>query len=195
MAGGGKGKDAGDIDVEVDAETASSMTLDLLGFDDINVEVGGTERPLRSVMEVGGTGQPLNTRTEVILPQPMKTEMRTELAITEPIVTEMTTDARIDVEPVVVDLCVTLGIRDLPRQCIRRPYRRHLGLTFFGMQIVGLDWSGESSIVIDDLPTRPHVEVGGETVPRRGPGHRKQRDPVVVSEPGAGEGLRIRLGS
>lgn len=169
-------------DVEIDAETSSDMTIDVVGLDDINIELGGT-------------GTPLHTKSEIVLPQPLRAEGRTEIAVTEPIVTQMTTDAKLDVEPVVVDLCLTLGIQRLPRQCIKHPYRRHLGLSVFGVEVMGLDWSGESSVVIDDLPSRPHVEAGGEHAPRPGSGRREQRATTMLSKPERREGgLHIRLG-
>lgn len=197
MGGGGKGKGGGgDVDVDVDSDSfsTSSMTLDLIGLDDINVGMGGTDKPLSTVMQVGGTDKPMHTITEMRLPQPLQTEMSTSLAITEPIRTEMTTDARIDVEPVVVDLCLTVGVRDLPRQVIRRPYHRQIGLRLLGVELLGLEWSGESSTIIDDLPSRPHVEGGGGAASgARGRPH-EARETVRVTPPGAPGGLRIVLG-
>ena len=115
-----------------------------------------------------------------------------ELRITEPIETVSTvranTDSRFDVEPVVVDLCVDVGLSRLPRAAIRQPYKSHFGVQVLGTELFGFDWVGEADTVIDDLPDRGPTVIGGPPTDHdRGTGHR--RAPVVDDGPG----LRIRL--
>jgi hypothetical protein len=163
-----------------------NVALDLIGLEDIN---------LSTELKVP---EPIHTKAELILPQPLKTESRAELAVTEPIVTQMSMDMAVDVKPVVLDLCLNVGLNKLPRTCIRRPYDRHFGFTLFGLEVVGFNMSGESQIVIDDLPPRSHVEVGGH--PGGGSQHdhgHKHDHPAHGSPPAVGragdDGLRIRL--
>ena len=104
---------------------------------------------------------PIHTKMELLLPQPLETKSSSELAITQPIVTEVNADLTMDVKPVVVDLCLTLSVGKLPRTCVRRQYDRHMGLTFFGVELVGFNRSGESQFTLDELLPRSHFELGG----------------------------------
>jgi hypothetical protein len=63
----------------------------------------------------------------------------------------MSTDLDVDVKPVVVDLCLTLGIKDPPRFCVSRPNHRYLGLTLFGREVFDMRWGGTSNFVVDDV--------------------------------------------
>ena len=156
MPGGGKG--GGDSTVTV--INSGTTTLDIVGLDDIN------------------------TTTELILPQPLKTESdsRNELAVTEPIVTQSTSESRtelaitepivtesnstnrmsLDVQPLVIDTCTKIEFGRLPSTCIRQPYNKHFGITLFGIEIMGFTMSGEEQIIIQDLPEKPKVVWGGE---------------------------------
>jgi hypothetical protein len=176
----GKGPD---IDGKVNIDTSDiNLALDLMGLDDLNISA-----------EIK-VPDPLHTKMEMILPQPLKTDMRTEMAVTQPIVTQMSMDMAMDVKPVVLDLCLNLNIGRLPRTCIRRSYDRHLGLTMFGVEMIGFNRSGESQVVVDDLPSRAHVEPAG--APTSGHHHQhaseKEHRSGVVGRSGEG-GLRIRL--
>jgi hypothetical protein len=120
-----------------------------LGLEDIDVTVGGGD-------------QPVHTRTELLVPETIKTasEVRSELAVTEPIVSEVSSS--LDVEPLQVDLCLDVGLTKLPRAAIRQPYRSHFAVTVLGTELFGFDFSGQSNTLIDELPKSPHVELGGE---------------------------------
>ncbi len=72
----------------------------------------------------------------ISVPDTIRTDQsqRSELAITEPIVTQMSTDLDVDVKPLVIDLCLTLGIKDPPRFRVSRPYDKHIGMSLFGQR-------------------------------------------------------------
>ncbi len=174
-----------DIDASVDIDTSDiNIALTLGGLQDINI---GTELKVP---------EPIHTKMELLLPQPLETKSRNELAITEPIVTEVNADLTMDVKPVVVDLCLTLSVGKLPRTCVRRQYDRHMGLTFFGVEVVGFNRSGESQFTLDELLPRSHFELGGQS----GSGHhdhgqeRGKRSSGSAGIRGTeGGGLAIRL--
>jgi hypothetical protein len=179
-----KGPDIeGDIDVKIDAADIN-VDLNLGGQQDINMT---TELKVPD---------PIHTKMELLLPQPLETKSSSELAITQPIVTEVSADLTMDVKPVVVDLCLTLSVGKLPRTCVRRQYDRHMGLTFFGVEVVGFNRSGESQFTLDELLPRSHVEPGGQS----GSGHhdhgqgRGKRSSGSAGIRGTeGGGLAIRL--
>lgn len=171
--GGGKkgGGGGGDIDVDVDSDSNSTTVLDIVGLDDVNINSTtsstNTNRlevpePIRSRMEMALT-EPIDTRLTLSVPDTVRTDQRqrNELAITEPIITQMSTDVDVDVKPVVVDLCLTLGVKDPPRFCLTRPEHRHFNLSLFGREVVGLRWGGTSRFIVDDV--RPNAFVAGVT--------------------------------
>jgi len=127
-----------------------------------------------------------NIRTELILPQPFRTE--SHFAITEPIVTESNSNIGLDIRPLVMDFCFKFEFGDPPATCIRQPYQHHFGITLFGIEVLGFNLAGESRILIDEVQKRPQVAWEGE------PAHGHRPRPGPGPEPGPG-GLHIRLGS
>ena len=182
----GKGPDIdGTMNVDANIDTNDiNLAVDLMGLDDVNISAE-IKMP-----------DPLHTKMEMILPQPLRTDMRTQLAVTEPIVTQMAMDMRMDVKPVVLDLCLNLSVGKLPRTCIRRSYDRHMGLTMFGVEMIGFNRSGESQTVVDDLRSKSHVEPAGAPAGgrHRHDHHPESKGPGTKVVGGSGEGgLRIRL--
>ena len=78
---------------------------------------------------------------------------------------------------------------------MRQPYRQHVGLTFFGVEVFGLSLEGENEIILTDLPRKPQVDWGEV---RAAPPARIVDAPIVTRSaedaPPADGGLRIRLG-
>jgi hypothetical protein len=172
--GGGKkgGGGSGEIDVDVDSDSTSNTVLDIVGLDDIQITTSTTSNSTNRT-ELALT-EPIDTRLTLSVPDTIRTDQRqrNELAITEPIITQMSTDLDVDVKPVVVDLCLTLGIKDPPRFCVSRPNHRYLGLTVFGREVFDLRWGGTSNFVIDDV--RHNAFVAG--VSDREHGHHHEHD-------------------
>jgi hypothetical protein len=164
------GKGGGNVNVNLGGTTRveSANTLDIIGLDDIDL------------------------RTEVTLPQPLELQTesnsRTELAITEPIRSEGKNEVALDIRPLTADLCLNVSFGRLPPTCIRQPYQNHFGITLFGMEILGFNLAGESQMIIDDLPSRPHIAWGGEQAAQL-PTHGN-----VSPQHEPSEGLRIRVG-
>jgi hypothetical protein len=165
----------------------------------------------KSDMTIGGGTQPLATEITLHLPDPVRTDSKmdmrsvsemnmrsvSEMAITRPI--ETRSDMRLDVQPVVVDMCLTANIGRIPRLCIRRPYDHHLRLRVLGVDVLNLDLTGQRSFIIDDLPRRADVAWGAEQHrPAEGheppPGHRREWTGPGPAARRGGAGLRIGLG-
>lgn len=198
--GGGKkgGGGGGSVDVDVDSDSASSMVLDIVGLDDIDIDTTtnstsvSTNRlevpdPIQTRMEMALT-EPIDTRLTVSVPDTIRTDQqqRNEVAITEPVVAEVSADVDLDLKPVVVDLCLTLGVKDPPRFCLSRPYDRHFGFRLFGQEVIGVDWCGQTQFIVDDIRRNAHIAGVTETPAASGHGHQhdKHDDP-------AGPGVRL----
>lgn len=166
-----------------------------VGLDDVNLDadfdsniaVGGGERPLRSELELS-VPEPIETSSTLS----SDSRITSNLAITEPIVSEFA--SRVDVEPLVVDLCVDVGLSKLPRARIHQPYGSRVGFSVFGTEWFGIDWSGESDVIMDDLPDRGPTVVGLPSQHERKPAHGGRPVRSMQSLAGEGDGLRIRIG-
>jgi hypothetical protein len=188
-----------DVTADVNADVTAGLT------------VGGGPNPVAlqstSDMAIGGGDRPLATEVTLHLPDPVRTDSKadlrsaSEIAITRPI--ETRSDMRLDVQPVVVDLCLTANIGKIPRLAIRRPYDHHLRLRVLGVEVLCLDLTGQGNFLIEDLPRRPDVAWGAEHHrPEEGGGHpqgheREWMYPAAAPSGQAhpkGAGLRIGLG-
>lgn len=78
------------------------------------------------------------------------------------------TQLEMDLKPLQVDLCLKVGLERLPSTRICRPSHRHFGLTLFGVEVVGFNYSSEQRTIIEDM--RGHPVVAGE-LPLAGGGH------------------------
>jgi hypothetical protein len=152
-----------DIDASIDANIQTNMNANIDSDSDIKIDTS-------------------NIRTELVLPQPFRTESK--FAITEPIVSQ--NDIGLDIRPVVMDFCFKFEIGKLPPTCIRRPYQHHFGITLFGVEVLGFNFAGQSDIIIDEVQRKPHVAWGDEA---RGPARQGHAHEPHV-EPGT---VRIRL--
>ncbi|MBM7808040.1 hypothetical protein JOD57_003877 [Geodermatophilus bullaregiensis] len=195
--GGGKGKLGGDI--KITGDEGAPVSFDLAGGLTTTTELGGTDRPLQTRSEMGGTGTPLETGVSIAVPEPIRTELtsRSEVAVTEPIRTELTSrsevaitepvrtssDVALDVKPMVVDLCVTAGIGNVPRLCITRPYDHHLSVRALGVELFGIDLIGRRRMIVTDVPARA-AEVWGRVTAEP---ERADRRSAGLTEPLAGE--------
>lgn len=193
MPGGGKGKGT-NASISITGDADQPVALDVAADVDLSTTIGGGERPVRmenvSTTTIGGGDRPLATDMTVRTPDTFRTDMKSASEI------DAKSDMHLDVEPVVVDMCFTANIGKVPRLCIRRPYEHHLSLRVFGMELLGLDLTGERNIIIDDLPKRADVVFGQEK--REYHGRSAYAEPKVVDgtphAPPSGGGLHIRLG-
>lgn len=143
--GGTSGNINSDINATIDqfSNSNSNTNLDLTGsLSDINLTTTMNGDLLDDV-NVTTTN---NATSTLLVPQPIHT----------------ISDARIDVKPLQADLCLTLGIGRVPSVCISKPYHHHFGVTLFGVEVLGMNFSGEDQTMIEDLSSRPQVILGPE---------------------------------
>lgn len=171
--GGGKGKGGISGTLNLNDTANANVTLDLVGLDDIGVSA-----------ELA-VPKPIEMKNNVVA----DARMRSELAVTQPIVTDLNAAASIDLKP--VDVCLTIGIGKLPRGRICRPVERHFGMTLFGVEVFGFNWSGYSELIFAGLEARPHLELGGDSSVRSQEAAPRRRPTVLGGTHHSG--LRLRL--
>jgi hypothetical protein len=190
MGGGGKSGGGG---TGVEAEITSNSTVDILGLDDVKLTLSVPEEIKTKSTNVFSVPEEIKTRAtnELIVSKPIVTQStsRNEIAVTEPIRTQADSTIGLDVRPLVMDLCFKVEFGRPPPTCIRKPYHHHFGITLFGLEVLGFDFSGESRTIIGELPHTPQVAWGGEQ-PVSPPGGKR---PKPHTEPGGD--VRIRVGT
>jgi hypothetical protein len=90
------------------------------------------------------------TSSETVELKPVRVDNRQEVAYTDPI----RTDSTLDLKPVALDMCVRTGQASLPPTHVCEPYRHKLAFTLMGVEMYGLELSGESQTIVDDRPSR-----------------------------------------
>jgi hypothetical protein len=170
----------------ITVENKGTTTVRVEGLDDVDVDVTlHTPDALRSDSKIDST-----MALAVTEPVTLNTNLKAELAISEPIVTKASTDVSLDVKPLVMDVCLTMKVADLPTQQVRRPYDHRFSVSVLGTELLAFRMCGESQVIIEDLPIRPVVAWGAEAIRA----HRPHVAPVPSSEPGGSSGLRVTLG-
>lgn len=207
----GKGKGIPDeISVDADLTVGVNATTDTTAemSMDTDLTVDSTMRFPDAIRTEMAVTEPI--RTEMAVTEPIRTEfdMVQRMAITEPIRTEM----QMDLKPVVVDLCLNLGINKLPRTCVKRPYQHRLAISVLGTEVAAVSLAGNREVIIDDLDERPSVAWGSDHAvrnphppasaptdhdPRGATGQTRTGTPGTTGPPstsGRPSGLRIDLG-
>jgi hypothetical protein len=159
--------------VEINTTANSKDTVDVVGLDDINVDL------------TLGLPQPLKAETSNDLTvKPLKADLGTTSRLeVDPLKTD--SSVSVDLKPAVVDLCLTLNIGKLPNVCIRQPYHHHIGFTLWGTEVWGYTFSGEQETLIQEHHPDPRVALGAGPAGWSAPAEPRTHE--------AG-GLRIRLG-
>jgi hypothetical protein len=93
-----------------------------------------------------------------------------------------------------VDLCLKISLGPIPPTCIRQPYHTHFGFTLYGQELFGLSLSGESQVIVQDLPKPPQVAWGGDEMAER-PRPEGVASQAYTEPKEARAGLRIRVGT
>jgi hypothetical protein len=168
------GSKGGDVNMDVNADVNSSNSFEIVGLDDINLH---TEMVFPD---------PIRTEFAVTQPIHMVNDLNTTMDI-KPIVMTNNSNLDMDIKPVQLDFCLKLDFGGPPPMCMRMPYSHHFGITLFGVELLGFNFSGESQTILDELPKRPQVAWGGE---------KAVRHPSASPSPqvaGSDSGLRIRV--
>lgn len=174
----GKGiPDKFNVDADVNLDAKVNAAVDLAA--DVNAD-----------MKVAADSK-MSMDTTMRFPDVIRTAMETtsQLAITEPIRAEM----QMDVKPVVLDLCLNVGLNKLPRTNIKRPYHHCLSLSVFGSQIAAVSLAGHRDVIVDDPEPRPAVAWGGTATPNHQTHTPHTTQVGSDAEVDSRRGLRIRL--
>lgn len=174
MPGGGKGGGSSTVTVNNGPVTVDAdSTVEVVGLDNIKVTLEPT--PLKT-----------EAKQELILPQPLKTE--TKLDTTADVTSDSKSALSVDLEPVAMDVCLTTSSK-LPQGQIHQPFNFHLGMTWFGVELFGLNFGGESRTVLQDLPKKPAIDWPAQH--HAAPDASRRHD--EASGGGRDRGLRVRI--
>ncbi len=170
MPGGGKGGGSSTSTVTVNNGPISvdaDSTVDIVGLDDIKV-------------------------TARLEPTPLKTESLQKVDGTLQTKSDLTSDSKnavsVDLKPVALDVCLA---SKLPHGEIDQPFSWHVGLTWFGLEVFGVSFGGESRVVLKDFPRKPAVEWPAQQNAAPPPGPEPRPDDSFP--PARERGLRIRI--
>jgi hypothetical protein len=180
MPGGGKGGSSSTVTVNNGPVTVDAdSTVEIKGLDDIKLTLAPT--PLKT-----------ESKQELILPQPFKTESKLDTK------SDVTSDSKsamvVDLKPIALDVCLNTSSK-LPQGEICQPFSYHVGLTLFGMEYFGMNFGGESRVVMRDLPKKPAVDwPAQQNVAPQSPHAGSTAAAPGHGGPAAGErGLRVRI--
>ena len=197
MPGGGKGGSSsstvtvnnGPISVDSDS------TVDINGLDNIGLKID----PI-AITETLRTPDPLVTKSNVDSTSTSKSDANVTTK------SDVTSDSKnalsVDLKPVVLDVCSTTTT-NLPHGEVIQPFNYHVGVTWFGTEIFGFNFGGESKMIMRDLPKHPAVDWPAQQNASHEHHHHHaheqhhhapQRDASTVERnQRRGEGLRIRI--
>ena len=88
------------------------------------------------------------------------------------------TQLEMDLKPLQVDFCFKVGIERLPSTRVCKPMSRHFGLSLFGVEVVGFNYSSEEKTIIEDMRNRPFIVP--EAYSSSGAGHGHEHHPSGV---------------
>jgi hypothetical protein len=178
MPGGGKGGSSSTVTVHNGPVTVDAdSTVEIVGLDNIKVTAKLEPTPLKT-----------ESRQELILPQPLKTETRLDTS------SDITSDSKsamsVDLKPVALDVCLNTSSK-LPQGQIHQPFSFHLGLTWFGQELFGVNFAGDSRTVMQDLPKKPAIDWPAQ---QNAPAEPSRQGGTGGSGASGGErGLRVRI--
>ncbi len=171
MPGGGKGGGSSTSTVNVNN---GPITVD----SDSTVEVNGLDR-----INLTAKLDPLQLREEFVVPQPIVTESRLTSN------SDSSNALAVDLKPVVLDVCSTTSTK-LPHGEICQPFNLHFGLTWFGMELFGFNFGGESRTIMQDLPRKSAIDWPAQ---RNKPAPRPSGEPCDDTPAASTRGLRVRI--
>lgn len=179
-----------------------------LGLTNTNTNTNNTTTNTTSseTIEIKPISQTSNeTSSQTMDLKPVKVDSNSvQQVVYDPIRTDAS--STFDLKPLAIDVCMRSGPASLPPTHICEPYHHRIGLTFLGIEVFGLAWSGESQTIVDDrgrshpvvawggvTPAPPPVHVGLPTA-HHGPKHHEHHGGLEIHPKHEHSGLRIRLG-
>jgi hypothetical protein len=180
-----------EVDYDPISITASSgpVTVDVTGLNDIKLAV--TQPITTDATATLKVPDPITTDSTLtlVVPDPIKTDSSLTFTIPEPIRTD--SRAEIDLQPIALDQCLRLSLGPLPLTRICLPNRQRIGLTVFGVEVLGLTLDGEAQVLVGEPHRQAHVIGPGEQHFDHDARHGRRNDP---GDEAAGDGaFRVRL--
>ena len=170
---GGKGGGGSTSTVNVNSgpvHVDSDSTVDVVGLD--NISVTAKLEPVK-----------IESKQELVLPQPLKTDSRLE--------SDSKNAIAVDLKPVALDVCLNSSTK-LPQGEINQPFSYHVGWTLFGVEMLGVNFGGESRVILKELPKKPAMDWPAQQN-AEGPASGARPHPEGASQALEGRGLRVRV--
>jgi|SRR5215472_5641560 len=171
---GGGGGSSGSIDITSTSNSVNDSQITSTNTSNSTANVDSTSNASLQIVGLDN----VNVHTKAA--SDSKNDVR--LAITEPIVTDSKAKMEMDIKPLEAQFCLKVGVERLPSTKICNPVEKHFGLTLFGREVIGFNYSEEKRTIIEDLGHRAFVVSGGAV--RQDRRYRKDDDGDV----------RIRIG-
>lgn len=149
------------VDVHSDGVAVDSEVV-VKGLDDIRAE---------TTLHSDGTVTAVTT---------LSADSTARLAV-EPLAVTSAATVGVDLQPVAVDTCLRIELAPPPPTVVRTPWESRLGLSWFGIELVAVSFSGELRSQVEPAARLPQLLGTVEQVGHRGP-----------TEPAAG--VTVRLG-
>jgi hypothetical protein len=138
MPGGGKGgKGGGGMSLDVDADINAVVDADINAV--VNADITSNNR-----MDTNA-----NAAVQIV--------GLDNIRMTADVTSDNKAAIAMDLKPLQVDLCLKVGLERLPSTNICRSSAQHVGVTLFGVEIVGLNYSSDGKTGVEDLGNRPFV--------------------------------------
>src|SRR4051812_12270232 len=147
MPGGGKG--CGGINIPSDYKLALSGSIDA-DLDNIHIrEIA----PINSTLELKPIEiKPLTTTSTLNATTVSQLEIK-------PLNVTADTTSQLDIKPMAVDSCMTIKLAPLPPICGEHQHSQHIGFTFLGIELWGMNFSGTSRTSVRSPPKSNHYIV------------------------------------
>ncbi len=145
MAGGGKGGGGGgSVDVDVTSNSSSVM--------DTDANITSTSRNELASTSTNQIDSKATAQLQVVGLDNVRLKADTTA--------DNRTQLEMDLKPLQVDLCLKVGLERFPSTFVCRPSTRHFGVTLFGVEVMGFNYSSEQKTIIEDMRNRPFVVAG-----------------------------------
>lgn len=165
-----------DVDVNVTngpVTVHSDSTVDVVGLDNIKV----TLEPIDVTTHSDSTSKSdINSNSNSTSKADVTSDSKSAVSV--------------DLKPVALDVCLNNSTK-LPHGVIQQPFSFHLGLTWGGMEFFGVNFGGESRVILQDLPKRSVVDWPAQQNADPEPERESCRDESYAG--GRDRGLRVRI--
>ena len=175
---------------------------------------GGVNIPSNYTIKLGSDGSTIHVDSDldnIHVKEIAPVTVNSNLAVTQPIVTQSTSNSdstanvdlkveplqvssasssEVDIKPLAVDSCQTLKLAPLPPIKVKQPYSQHFGITFMGMELWGINVSGNYETFLHSPRQAEHYSLNIPE-PCEPCGHEEHEPRPASAQPRSG--LRVRV--